>query len=38
MPCHLEIALKGLRARSVLSDLSAVKLALPSTAKLKIET
>ncbi len=32
------MALRGRRARSVLSDLSAVRLALPSTAKLNIET
>ncbi len=38
IPCHLEMALRGRRARSVLSDLSAVRLALPSTAKLNIET
>ena len=38
MPCHLEMALSGLSALSVLSDLSAVRLALPSTAKLKMDT
>ena len=38
MPCHLEMALSGLSALSVLSDLSAVGLALPSTAKLKMDT
>ena len=32
------MALRGLKARKVLSDLRAVKLALPSTAKLRIET
>ncbi len=32
------MALKGLKALSVRSDRSAVKLALPSMAKLKIET
>ena len=38
MPCHLEIALKGLNALKVLKDLKAVRLELPSTARLKTET
>ena len=38
IPCHLEMALSGLKALKVLNDLNAVKLALPSTAKLRIET
>ncbi len=38
IPCHLEIALSGLRARSVLSDLSAVRFALPSIARLRMDT
>jgi glucokinase len=32
------MALSGLKALKVLNDLNAVKLALPSTAKLRIET
>ena len=38
MPCHLEIALKGLKALKVLNDLKAVRFELPSTARLKTET
>ena len=38
MPCHREMALSGLNARSVLRDRSAVRLALPSMAKLSMET
>ena len=38
MPCHLEMARKGLKALKVLKDLKAVKLALPSMARLKMET
>ena len=38
IPCHLEMALSGLNARNVLNDLKAVRLALPSIAKLRMET
>ena len=38
MPCHLEMARRGLSALNVLSDLRAVKLALPSMARLKMDT
>ena len=38
MPCHLDIALNGLKARRVRSERNAVRFALPSIAKLKIET
>merc|ERR1712029_447024 len=38
IPCHLEIALSGLKALNVLNDLKAVKLALLSRTKLRIET
>ena len=38
MPCQREMARRGRRARKVLSDLRAVKFALPSMAKLKMET
>ena len=38
MPCHRDIALNGLKARRVRSERNAVRFALPSIAKLKIET
>ena len=38
MPCQRDIALKGLSALNVLSDLRAVRLALSSTARLRMDT
>ena len=38
MPCHRDIALNGLNARRVLSERNAVRFALPSIAKLNIDT
>ena len=38
IPCHLEIALRGRKALNVLKDLRAVKFALPSIARLKMDT
>ena len=38
IPCHLEMALSGLNALNVLNDLKAVRLALLSKTKLRIET
>ena len=38
IPCHLEMALSGLNALKVLNDLKAVRLALLSKTKLRIET
>lgn len=38
IPCHLEMALSGLKALKVLNDRKAVRLALPSMAKLKMDT
>jgi hypothetical protein len=38
MPCHLDMARKGRNALKVLRDRKAVRLELPSTAKLRTET
>ena len=38
MPCQREIALSGLSALSVLRERSAVRLALSSTARLRMDT
>ena len=38
IPCHREIARKGRNALKVLRDRKAVRLELPSTAKLRTET
>ena len=38
IPCHLDIALRGRKALKVLKDLKAVRLELPSTARLRTDT
>lgn len=38
IPCHREMALSGRKARKVLSDLKAVKFALDSKTRLRIDT
>merc|ERR1719330_88149 len=38
IPCHREMALKGLRALRVLRDRNAVRVEFPSTARLMTET
>ncbi len=38
IPCHLEMALSGLSALKVLRERRAVRLALPSIARLRMDT
>ncbi|EZA62327.1 hypothetical protein X777_03361 [Ooceraea biroi] len=38
MPCHLEIALSGLRARSVLSDRNTLRFSFSSIKRLNMDT
>ena len=38
MPCHRDIARNGLSARRVRNERSAVRFALPSIARLRIDT
>lgn len=38
MPCHLEIALSGLKARSVLSDRNTLRFSFSSIKRLNMDT